>query len=474
MQGNTVSAGGNIMHAISQFAKSMTLARQLLEDAREYAGLLLERGPGEYGFIHLTFQEYLAAAAIAQQGQQSIQPVVETLAAHVGDDNWHEVSLLTIGYLGIVQQRDEAAEAVLKELIRLAPGEPGQAVVLGGEAVIDSWPGGVTPDCWAAVAKKLQETMGDDLRVKPPLRAAAGNALARLGDSRFPAGAWFLPDEPLPGFVEIPTGSFHMGSDKRRDRQADNDESPQHEVSLPQYYIARYPVTNAQFSAFVEDGGYREQSYWREAKAAGWWDASSGRFKGRLDDEPRDRPYDFGEPFNLSNHPVVGVSWYEALAFTRWLTERLRTWPGTPDTLARLLRDEKWSVTLPSEAQWEKAARGEDGRLFPWGNERDPNRANYSDTGVGATSAVGCFPGGISPCGCEEMSGNVWEWCLTKWEDSYKKYKGDNSLEGDVPRVLRGGAFYNFERDVRCVFREGDDPDLRGSLIGFRVVVSPL
>ena len=99
-------------------------ARRLLDDVHDHAGLLLERGPGMYGFIHLTFQEYLAAVAIALKGQQDVDPVVEALAAHVGDDNWHEVSLLTVGYMGIVQQRDQAAGAVLEMLMRTAPGEP--------------------------------------------------------------------------------------------------------------------------------------------------------------------------------------------------------------------------------------------------------------------------------------------------------------------------------------------------------------
>ena len=134
-------------------------ARQLLSDVREHASLLLERGAGEYGFIHLTFQEYLAAVAIAQQGQREVGPVVQALAAHVGDDNWHEVTLLTIGYMGIVQQRDEAAGVALQELIQAAPGETGQAVVLAGQASIAAWPGGVTPACKAAVVQALQETL---------------------------------------------------------------------------------------------------------------------------------------------------------------------------------------------------------------------------------------------------------------------------------------------------------------------------
>ena len=122
-------------------------ARRFLEDVRDYAGLLLERGPREYGFIHLTFQEYLAAVAIAQQGQEDAAPIIETLASHVTEETWHEVSLLTVAYLGIIQQRDVAASKVVQGLIDKGPGEPGQAVVLAGEAVRDAWPGGVTPAC---------------------------------------------------------------------------------------------------------------------------------------------------------------------------------------------------------------------------------------------------------------------------------------------------------------------------------------
>ena len=140
--------------------------------------------------------------------------------------------------------------------------------------------------------------------------------------------------------------------------------------------MARYPVTVAQFEAFVQASGYKP----------GNEDCVRG----------------------LPNHPVVWVSWHDALAYCEWLTARLREWPETPEPLAHVLRAAGWCVTLPSEAEWEKAARGSDGRRYPWGDDPDPNRANYDETGIGKTSAVGCFPGGVSPHGVEEMSGNVW------------------------------------------------------------------
>ena len=164
-----------------------------------------------------------------------------------------------------------------------------------------------------------------------------------------------------------------------------DNELPQHEVTLPRYFIGRYPVTVAQFRACVEGGGARPEN--RESLQG------------------------------FTNHPVVSVSWYDAQHYCDWLTERLRAWPGTPEPLASLIRHEGWQVSLPSEAEWEKAARGTDGRIYPWGNDRDPDRANYNDTGIDSTSTVGCFPGGASPYGVEDLSGNVWEWTRSLWGD---------------------------------------------------------
>jgi formylglycine-generating enzyme required for sulfatase activity len=294
---------------------------------------------------------------------------------------------------------------------------------------------------------RLQQIFLRAMRSDAPAgdRASLGNTLARLGDPRFHVDAWYLPDEPLLGFVEIPEGPFLMGS-KKGDPLVYKDELDQHPVTLPRYYIARYPVTMAQFQAFVQDSS----------------------------DQPKDKDRLRG----LSNHPVVNVSWHEARKYCAWLTERLRVWKGTPEPLATLLRHEGWRVTLPSEAEWEKAARGTEGRIYPWGNDLDPNRANYRDTVINDTTAVGCFPEGVTPYRCLDMAGNVWEWTRSLWgeypyptEAKERAQREDLSTRGN--RVLRGGAFSYDAYGVRCAFRSYSGPGNRDRYVGFRVVVSP-
>jgi formylglycine-generating enzyme required for sulfatase activity len=235
--------------------------------------------------------------------------------------------------------------------------------------------------------------------------------------------------------VWVPPGPFLMGSDKARDPQARDNELPQRELTLPGYWIGRYPVTVAQFWAFVEASGHR----------------------------PKD-PDSLKGP---DDHPVVNVTWYDALAFCRWLTERA----GLP-------------VTLPSEAHWEKAARGPDGRIYPWGDE-SPNetRCNFGSPG-GRTTPVGHYsPRGDSPYGCADMAGNVWEWTRSLWGESWEKPDfgypydpgdGREDLEagGGVLRVLRGGAFDFSVRLVRCAYRRWGNPNYRSWIDGFRVVAS--
>jgi formylglycine-generating enzyme required for sulfatase activity len=314
----------------------------------------------------------------------------------------------------------------------------------------------------------------------PGLRAQAGDTLARLDDHR--PEVMTLEDME---FCLVPGGPFWMGAAENDDLASD-DEKPLHlNKSLTRdYWIARYPVTQAQFRLFVAAGGYTQAAYWSEAKS---WEKTG--FKGKYDTQCRQEPGFFGVPFNLPNHPVVGVTWYEALAFCRWLTQSFQ------EKNSRV-----GEFRLPSEAEWEKAARGGEQilltpvlrkvseiqpgvsfdqtentrprRPYPWGEEINPNFSNFKETGISATSAVGCFPASASSCGCEELSGNVWEWCQTQWRKNYRT-DADESLEGTDARVLRGGAYVNNLQLVRCASRGGYSPNYRNLNVGFRVVFLP-
>jgi formylglycine-generating enzyme required for sulfatase activity len=438
-------------------------ARRVATFIRERAGLLVERQADVLdpvlAFPHRTFQEYLAACWLTE-GEDTARKAAELACT---GDHWWEVIKLAAGRLLYVERKISQPLLLLDWLC--PPGTPvgedrWRMALLAGEVLLELKPEQMLRE--EALRPQVEDRLDQVLqrlcrllresKLTARERAEGGNILAQLGDPRFREDAWFLPDEPLLGFVEIPEGPFLMGSDKERDPMAYDDELPQHKVDLPAYYVARYPVTVAQFRAFVEDSGY----------------------------EP-------GDPDSLrgvSNHPVVRVTWHEALKYCDWLTERLRAWDETPEPLATLLREEGWAIILPSEAEWEKAARGTDGRIFPWGEQADPERANYNDTGIGTTSAVGCFPDGASPYEVEDLSGNVWEWTRSLWGTDLQKpdfgypYDSEDGREDlraadEIRRVLRGGAFYSDETGVRCACRRYY-PFPRFRNLGFRVVASPV
>lgn len=258
-----------------------------------------------------------------------------------------------------------------------------------------------------------------------------GSGTASIVPASIIGDVWVL-DAPLSmEFVRIPAGEFLMGSDPQVDQDAYDFEMPLHRVYLPEYYIGRYPVTVEQYAAF----------------------APATEIEMRRSQE-RER----------ANHPVTRVSWHAALAFCRWLSERSAQ-----------------RIRLPSEAEWEKAARGTDGRLYPWGN-RPPNAqlCNH-DTFVIDTTEVACYPAGTSPFGVLDMAGNVWEWTNTVWGASgdsptykypYNALDGREDFSAPGARVLRGGAFLSDARGVRCACRSGNYPDFRFWNIGFRVVAS--
>ncbi len=429
---------------------------QVIEVMKQRAGLLMERIPDVYAFPHRTFQEYLAGAYLATQGNFAAQ------AAQLGAGGafWREVILLGVGRLVHVNGEIDKPSAVLEELCPVEPlGNEAEArqASLAGEVLLEMGPHRLEEGRRGrSLGERVRQQLVRLLQagyLSAVERVRAGDTLARLGDLRFRADAWHLPDEPLLGFVEIPAGPFWMGSSER-DEEVGDDERPQHEVTLSRYWIARYPVTVAQFQAFVAATGYA------------WGD--------------QDREQ--GPP----THPVVWVTWHDALAYCQWLGEVLGADDAAPEPLRTLLRDGGWHVTLPSEVQWEKAARGAaDQRRYPWGERFEAERVNSVDAGVGRTSAVGCFPQGASPYGCLDMAGNVWEWARSlrgeAWQKSAFGYpydaadgREDRQAPDEVLRVLRGGAFVNDSPRVRCAFRGWSYARVADHSLGFRVVLSAL
>jgi formylglycine-generating enzyme required for sulfatase activity len=449
------------------------LAAEFLDYVDQRAGLLVGRGgvddgemPKIYTFPHRTFQEYLAGCYMAGDWE-----ALELYWQHAGEgDAWSLAALLGAEELRYNRRNDKALLNLAHDLVPGAQPETAQAwraVLWSGQMAAFFPPAEIRrlmqgPKSGAAYLDRLLPRLVRILR-EAPLgaleRAEAGKALAKLGD---PRPGVRLRDDGVPdiAWCEVPAGPFLMGSTDA-DEMAFDREKPQHTCEIEwAYAISRYPITNAQYRAFVDAGGYGEARYWTDAARQAVW--RDGQVKAYSDDEHRVGPYDYGEPYNLSNHPVVGVMWYEAVAFCRWLTEVLR---------ARGELTENQEIRLPTEPAWEKAARGTDGRIYPWGEEPDPERANYDETGIGTTSAVGCFPGGAY--GVEDLSGNVYEWCGTKWEDDYRDYVNDHVAEGNALRVLRGGAFDLNRRGVRCAYRGRSSPGNRRDNLGFRLVVSP-
>jgi formylglycine-generating enzyme required for sulfatase activity len=421
-------------------------------------GSVLEERDGAYRFIHLALQEFLVARYLREViGGEGREAILAVLNNRLDDPWWREPILLLVGYMAINATR--SARDFIGALARAGdqPNVQFAAAELAGVAALEWRDGGepIRADCAQRIVALLSDSEASATS-KPILRARTGDILARLGDPRFDAEHWHLPAESLFGFIEIPAGPFMMGSDKRRDVWAYDDELPQHEVNLPGYYLARWPVTVAQFAAFVRDSGHA---------------ADQNSLKG------------------IASHPVGWLRWHDAIAYCRWLNEQLRklaperltTADPLPESERRFWRgltEGSLGIGLPSEAEWEKAARGDDGRVYPWGNEPDPNRANYDETGLSATSAVGCFRDGASPRGCEEMSGNIWEWTHSLFGDYPYPPQGAERQGREDPaatdhRVRRGGAFFNLARYARCAARDDRDPGYRKDFNGFRVVASP-
>lgn len=257
----------------------------------------------------------------------------------------------------------------------------------------------------------------------------------------FDSNSWYLPDDVNLGFVEIPAGTFTMGSDPVLDSMAYGNEQwsrrqRQGEVELPRYFISRFETTVAQYSAYLADTAQQSQAL--NLNSAG-------------------------------NFPIAGVTWPETLRYARWLEKKLRQSDSTPEQIKEAL-DSGAHVTLPSEAQWEKAARGTDKRVFPWGSRVRTDLANFNNN---RPLVVGALPCSSCSFGLSDMSGNVWELTRSPLQDyPYNPDDDGEDLSSGVIWVMRGGSYEDQVNNIRAAVRGGVDPSVRNLTIGFRLVIS--
>ena len=453
-------------------------AIQFLDYVDLRSGLLVGRGgspnrPHVYSFPHRTFQEYLAGCFIV--GARGAASRIQQLADE--GDFWSEAVLL-----GIEEQVYNSGSYGRNQILNLAsrltqkpPKTEGEsrrtlwaarmADVVGAD-IVSQDPGDV--ESGKDLLMRLKEQAVGLLSGALPAveRAEAGRTLATLGD---PRGAV----STLEGmrFSFVPKGPFVMGDDRVQ-------------VDVPyDYWMGVYPVTQAQFQYFVDARGYEQEQWWSKA---GWTYITS---------EGRNEPKRYTNSiYQLPNHPVVGVTWYEAQAFTQWLTNygHKQEW-----------FDKQVRIMLPNDPEWEKAARGglhipvqptittlnglhasfdseekqnpNAGRKYPWGDTFNAQCCNSEDTGIGVTSCPGCFGQIESAYEVEDLSGNVWEWCRSKGEAEYIKggdWSNWEAPDGEMRRVVRGGSFGSSVYSVRCARRYWFNPFLSDGW-GFRVVALP-
>lgn len=417
-------------------------ARVFLEEESLYSGLLVSRTDGEVEFWHLSFQEYLAALELATGGEYW-----EVLAegSRLHDDRWNEVVLLLAGCLRRINGL-RAAKRLIEKILATGTDRVSKARAVGlvGRLLVDVLPYGGDPSVGTDYRFMLEETLaifeppaaGEEV-VEERVRIEVGEALGQAGDPRLA--------RPAENRVEIPGGTFWMGAQAEDagapgyDSEAYTDESPVRRVTVSPFTIGRYPVTVEEYRRFIEAGGYQEPSLW---DPEGWaWREKEGH----------ETPGSWKDQLGHPNRPVAEVSWYEADAFCRWAGGR-----------------------LPTEAEWELAARGLEEREYPWRSPRRPGgrRANFAMR-LGRPSPVGAYPAGATPEGVYDLAGNVWEWCGDWFAHYLEEPETDPSgPQTDASRVLRGGSFIVSPRDLRAAFRFGELPENRSDNVGFRLAWS--
>jgi formylglycine-generating enzyme required for sulfatase activity len=386
------------------------------EELLNRSGLLLPRPGARAAFYHLSVQEFLAAERILRT-EDDVFPVIRTRGTVA---EWRPTLIfLFAGKIGAKTPRwgTDLLARLIAELDRPAVrANPGLAAFIAEALDLCLAKNYAVPeDLKAAFRGVAVDAIEDEVELKA--RQALGLTLGRVGDPRILDLRNSQDEVNLPAYVEVPAGTYPFGKEARTV-----------EIRQP-FWIGRYPVTNQQFAAFMAAGGYGDRRWWSNAGQA-WLEAEKAA-------EPlfwHDRRW------NAPNQPVVGASFWEAEAFCAWAGGR-----------------------LPTEYEWEPAARGPQGLVYPWGNAWQDGICNTSEAGLGVTSPVGLFPRARpADRAIDDLAGNVWEWCASLYDP-----KSKNSPDA---RVLRGGSWFFDRVFARSADRYPFDPFDRHVLIGFRVL----
>jgi formylglycine-generating enzyme required for sulfatase activity len=462
-------------------------AQRFLEYTDVRAGLLQASDAGDaYVFPHQTFQEYLAGLKLV-----SGVGVVDRIMERRRDDRWRLPILLGLAdHVG--GNKLELPHLLLHRLL-IAKGKPADEaqrdLLLAAEIAADvGWDRLERSDATFTELREQLATMlvsvVEGIVLPAAERVRAGTLLGTIGDSR--QGVLVLP----PSMVIIEGGSFLIGSTEKEAAQArlqyqqellsdgyerifeqsqkliGNEVNGQY-VTLSTFEIARYLVTNAQYALFIKDNGYDPDQSWWDEEGRRWLLRDDKSLTGIRPLQYRNSKHqpNLWDDERLGklrpNHPVVGICWYEAAAFCHWLTHHQGYNP------------QNYSYRLPSEAEWEFAARGANRRKYPWGiNEPDNEYANF-DNQFGGTTAVGCFPMGATPKGIHDMAGNVWEWTcsiFTPYPLSHITTQNNVDLSSEVTFVTRGGGWQVGATALRATTRIVDSkPDYHRVNTGFRL-----
>lgn len=519
MQANPDNVRGGHVRILENEARTLldhSMAKQTIAAGLQLHLLDKDLTQRTLTYYHQLIQEYFAARRLAQNGElawvetawkrDDVSPSLEeTLASlNKGDalgpldaTGWEETTVLAAA---MVANPDWFVQRLMPLNLPVAARCALTPEVRVSEAV--------KAELQTQLVQRIEDAQAD-LRT----RMAAAEQLGYLGDIRFSQHSGPHGDYRLPPFVEIEGGQYPIGSDE----SSYEDERPKHQVGIAPFEMGVYPVTNAEYELFMAAGGYEDEQWWQTEAAKAWLSGTGGTegqkqgtrelyqllqqfteeqikdqnasedqinswlyLKG-LDLEALEKQLNqwypdgevYREPrfwqdsrYNNPSQPVVGISWFEALAYCAWLSAQTGQ-----------------EIALPTEVEWEAAAGGKEGRQYPYGSEYDVTKGNTFETHIRSTTPVGLFPEGKTPSGLYDLSGNVWEWTTTIWGASYNEpdftypYSATNGREdlqnGTARRVVRGGSWSSHQFNARTASRRGDDPAARYNYSGFRLVVRP-